>query len=109
MLEQVGQTEVLLMAESRGKREDDELLLTFLHTVNYGTYDIGADRFRNVRFRLEFRPEAMNIIGTQMADLATYPIARHVLDPTRPNPAYDIVKGKFYRGPGLVRGLKIFP
>jgi len=51
----------------------------------------------------------MNIIGTQMADLAAYPIARHVLVPTKPNPAYEVIKGKFYVGPGNVRGLKVFP
>ena len=51
----------------------------------------------------------MNIIGTQMADLAAYPIARYVLDRKKPNPAYEAIKAKFYQGSGLVRGLKIFP
>jgi hypothetical protein len=32
-----------------------------------------------------------------------------VLDNKKPNPAYDVIKGKFYRGPGWIRGLKIFP
>ena len=45
--------------------------------------------------RLKFK---MNIIGTQMADLAAYPIARRVLDPKRPNRSYEIVS----RGEGAV-------
>jgi hypothetical protein len=45
----------------------------------------------------------MNIVGTQMADLAAYPIARRVLDKTKPNPAYEIVRKK------LCRQLKVFP
>ena len=36
LLEEEGQTEVYLIAEGRGKREDDELRLSFLHTVTYG-------------------------------------------------------------------------
>jgi hypothetical protein len=109
LLEEAGQDEVQLIAEARGKREDNELRLSFLKTVNDGTEYVSAERFRGVQFRLEFKPKAMNIIGTQMADLAAYPIARHVLDPARPNPAYDAIAGKFYVGPGSVRGLKVFP
>lgn len=109
LLEVAGQREVILVAEARGKREDNELRLSFLRTVNDGTEYVSAERFRRIQFRLDFKPKAMNIIGTQMADLAAYPIARHVLDPTKPNPAYDVISGKFYVGPGLVRGLKVFP
>lgn len=109
LLEEAGQCEVHLIAEARGKREDNELRLSFLRTVNDGTEYVSAERFRRIQFRLDFKPKAMNIIGTQMADLAAYPIARHVLDPSKPNPAYDIIKGKFYVGPGWVRGLKVFP
>lgn len=109
LLEEAGQREVLLIAEARGKREDSELRLSFLKTVNDGTEYVSAERFRRVQFRLDFKPKAMNIIGTQMADLAAYPIARHVLDPSKPNPAYDVIKGKFFVGPGWVRGLKVFP
>lgn len=50
--------------------------------------------------------------GLQFADLAAYPIARHVIDPVKPNPAYDILKKKFRRSPqGKIEGwgLKLFP
>ena len=60
-------------------------------------------RFKAIRWTLKFIPKSMNIIGTQMADLAAYPIARRVLDRDKPNLAYDVVKVK------LCRQLKIFP
>lgn len=109
LLEDAGQLEVQIVAEARGKREDRALELAFLSVVNYGTAFIPAERFRGVRFRLTFRPKQANVVGTQMADLAAYPIARWVLDRKKPNPAFEIVSRKFYKGRGAIRGLKVFP
>ena len=47
--------------------------------------------------------------GIQMADLAGYPVARYVLNPARPSEAFNVIRAKFYKGPGWVQGLKIFP
>ncbi|MBF0571706.1 MAG: DUF3800 domain-containing protein [Candidatus Omnitrophica bacterium] len=109
LLEEKGQKKVHILAESRGKREDDELMLCFLRTVSQGTDYIPAERFKRIEFRLRFVPKNMNIIGMQLADLAAYPIARHVLNPQSENLAYEVLKGKFYRGKGQVYGLKVFP
>ena len=109
LLEDEDQSEIRIVAESRGRREDDELRLSFLQVVNEGTGYVSSDRFRRINLHLEFRKKDSNLIGTQMCDLAAYPTARYILNKDRPNPAYEIVKEKFYRGPGLVRGLKIFP
>jgi hypothetical protein len=109
LLESEGQDQVYLVAEARGKREDNELRLTFLNTVTYGTEFIPAERFRQVNFHLVFQEKKVNVVGTQLADLAAYPIARHVIDPARNLPAYDVIKNRFYRGAGAIRGLKIFP
>ena len=109
LLEAEKQSEVYLIAEARGKREDDELRLSFLRITSYGTEFNSAERFRKIKFHLRFKPKAMNVVGTQLADLAAYPIARHVIDPTKPMPAYEVVRKRFYNGPGLVHGLKIFP
>lgn len=109
LLEEAGQQKVQMIAESRGKREDDELRLSFLRVVNYGTEYIDSSRFKKIEFGLEFKPKEMNIVGTQMADLAAYPIARYVLDPKKPNPAFRIAQRKFYRGKGRIHGLKVFP
>ena len=109
LLEQAGQTEVYVMAEARGKKEDDQLSLSFYRFVNEGNVYVSADRVKRIQFRLTFRTKEMNIIGMQMADLVAYPTARHVIDSGKPNPAYDILRPRFYVGPGLVRGLKVFP
>ncbi len=108
-LEDVQQKKVYLIAESRGKKEDDDLRLSFFQVISQGTQYNSADRFKKIDFKLHFVPKAMNVVGTQLADLAAYPIARHVLQPSIVNPAYDIVAKKFYRGKGLVKGLKVFP
>jgi hypothetical protein len=51
----------------------------------------------------------MNVIGTQLADLAAYPIAKYAINPAKPMPAYDVVRKRFYKGKGWIHGLKIFP
>lgn len=109
LLESEEQTEVYLIAEARGKREDTELRLAFLNIVTYGTDFVPAARFKKVTFHLRFKPKAMNVVGTQLADLAAYPIARYVINPAKPSPAYDVIKKRFYVGHGWIHGLKIFP
>ena len=109
LLEAEGQTEVYLIAEARGKREDDELRLSFLKIVTSGTEHVAAVRFKRIRFNLRFKPKVMNVVGTQLADLAAYPIARYIIDSAKPNPAYDILKTRYYIGPGSMHGLKVFP
>lgn len=103
VLEETKQTEVTIVAEKRGAREDRELHNAFQRIVTSGTAFVDGRRFRAIRFTLKFLAKSMNIIGTQMADLAAYPIARHVLDPKKENPAFDVVKVK------LCRQLKVFP
>ncbi len=109
LLEDAGQREVHLLAEARGKREDSELKLAFYKIITEGTEYLPAERFKRIEFHLEFKPKTLNIIGTQMADLAAYPIARHVLDSKKANRAFEILEAKFYKGRGMIRGLKIFP
>jgi hypothetical protein len=103
VLEGARQTDVSIVAEKRGKNEDRQLHLAFQRVVTRGTEFVSAERFQKIKFRLSFLAKSMNIVGTQMADLAAYPIARYVLDSAKANPAYDIVQAK------LCRQLKIFP
>lgn len=109
LLEAEKQREVRIIAEARGKKEDKELELSFLRTVAHGTYYVSAERFRAIDFNLTFLEKTRNTVGNQMADLICYPIARHVLDPGKRNLPYDVLKPKMYTGPGLIRGLKVFP
>lgn len=87
VLEAAHQTDVSIVAEKRGKNEDRQLHLAFQRVVTLGTAYVSAERFQKITFHLRFLPKSMNIVGTQMADLAAYPIARHVLDWTKSNPA----------------------
>ncbi len=103
VIEDAGQTDVMVIAEKRGQKEDRELHSAFQRIVTRGSEYVDGGRFRRIKWTLRFLPKSMNIIGTQMADLAAYPIARYALDKAKPNPAYEIVR------PKLCRTLKIFP
>ena len=55
-----------------------------------------------------------NIAGLQIADLAAYPIARKILDPTGAQLSFDVLRAKICHKPGepnciLGYGIKIFP
>ena len=104
LLENENENSVFIIAEARGKKEDAELEQSFLRIISYGTDYCLADRFKRVNFQLRFIPKQMNIVGTQLADLAGYPIARHILNPIKENLAYEIVRKKIYQD-----RLKIFP
>jgi len=104
ILQRTGQKKVVIVAEKRGEREDRELFVSFQRIVTAGTSFVDGERFRQIAFTLRFLPKNMNIVGTQIADLAAYPVARYALDPSKSNPAFDVIKPKFYRNT-----LKIFP
>ncbi len=89
-------TRVIILAEARGKREDAELELSFLKTITEGTSFVGRDQFAAYPMRLVFVTKAMNVVGLQLADLVTYPAARHMLRRTEPNPAYSTFEGKIW-------------
>lgn len=111
LLEENNQNEIYIIAEARGKKEDDELRLSFYQTTTKGTSKVKKERFQKIQFHLEFKPKSMNIVGTQIADLAGYPIARKMLNPDKPNPAFEIVKTKIFSIKGEIKGtgLKFFP
>ncbi len=109
LLEARQQKEIVIIAESRGGKEDAELQVTFERLIDSGTEFLDRTRLRNMRFQLIFRSKSFNIIGTQLADLAAYPIGRWVLAPQNKNPSYDIIRSKIYSKNGKRIGLKIFP
>lgn len=53
--------------------------------------------------------EILNVEEVDLGGWHLIAIARHVNNPERVNLAYDILEPKFYKGPGWVKGLKIFP
>ncbi|NLD91207.1 MAG: DUF3800 domain-containing protein [Fibrobacter sp.] len=107
-LKQNNECELPIIAESRGKREDEELERAFYEFLACGTYFIPAERFKSLKCPLVFWDKRANIAGLQVADLAAYPCARHILKPEQPNQAFDIINQKIYAN-GSVRGWKVFP
>lgn len=105
-LDELGQKQVTLLAEARGKNEDDSLRLAFLQLLKYGSF---YHDFKSIDFELKFVSKKANVLGHQLADLCAYPVARHVMNPGKPNPPFEIVRTKFLNRPGWRHGFKIFP
>ena len=72
VLEAHEQTDVTIIAEKRGTNEDRELHVAFQRIVTNGSAYVDGARFRRVSFSPRFLPKAMNIVGTQVADLAAH-------------------------------------
>lgn len=104
LLESENEKSVVIVAEARGKKEDAELEQSFLKIISYGTNHFLADRFKRINFTLKFIEKKMNIVGTQLADLIGYPVARQILNPNKENPAYQIICNKLYQNK-----IKLFP
>lgn len=105
-------TEVEITIESRGAREDGILQRRYNELIDRGTSQITPERFKHRFVRMSFRKKRENDCGLQIADLCAYPIARHIINPNEPYPAFDIVEKKLRKGSNgkvLGYGLKIFP
>lgn len=105
-LDEIGQKQVTLLAEARGKNEDDALRLAFLQLLKQGSY---YHDFKSLDFELKFVSKKANVLGHQIADLCAYPIARRVIDPKKSHRAFEIVRTKFIDRPSWRHGFKIFP
>jgi hypothetical protein len=96
-----------VVAESRGKKENNDLELEF-RRVCQGANSVG----NNLPFEMVFANKQTNSCGLQVADLVARPVGRHLIDPTQPNRAWGIIERKFRRSPeGRLEGwgLKVFP
>lgn len=98
-----------IVIEKRGKKEDKKLEEHFQRLLARGTGYVSAERLKNYALTIHFRNKKENINGLQLADLAAYPIARHVIEPHRVNPAYELISKKIYSKNGKRYGLKIYP
>lgn len=107
-----GGNSVDVMIESRGVREDAILLKRYNQLIDLGTSHVTPNQFQARFSGAAFKRKRENDCGLQIADLCAYPVARRVLSPREPYPAYDIVATKFRRKKGggyLGYGLKVFP
>ncbi len=101
-----------ILIEKRGKKEDAQLLRYFNKLYDSGTSFVSSARIKAVVKNFDFVDKKDNENGLQLSDLTAYPIATHIIDPSRANPAFDVLEKKFYagrRGNYLGYGLKIFP
>ncbi len=101
--------ELKIVIEKRGKKEDNNLASHFSKIKALGTYYVDRERMSQYKIEIEFKDKKENINGLQLSDLVAYPIARYIIDRKRANPAFDILKNKFYMKFGNRYGLKIFP
>ncbi len=98
-----------IIIEKRGRKEDAKLARHIGLLKDVGTYFVKGERIINYGFKGNFYDKKKNINGLQLSDLLAYPISRHIIDPDRANPAYDILLEKFYSKKGKIYGLKVFP
>ncbi|GEP96303.1 DUF3800 domain-containing protein [Chitinophaga cymbidii] len=94
--------ELEIIIERRGTREDKKLEEHFQKLLANGTAYISAATLKAYNLTIVFKSKRENINGLQLADLVAYPIARHVIEPERANPAFDLLSSK-------VHLLKIYP
>ena len=98
-----------IVIERRGKKEDTRLHEHFQKLSSRGTGYVTPERIQAYCQSIEFASKSADVNGLQLSDLIAYPIARHVLDPKRANPAFDVLEPKFYSKGGRRYGLKVFP
>jgi hypothetical protein len=100
---------LIIIPERRGWLEDSFLEQHFYKIMLSGTEYVSASRMKNYRITIDFRYKWENVNGLQLADLIAYPIARKIINADSFNPAYEILKNRFYKKRDVVYGLKIFP
>jgi hypothetical protein len=107
-MESRGETRLPVVAEARGRKEDNSLEQVFYRVLSKGTANISGERFGRLDCPLAFQSKKNNIAGVQLADLSAYPCARHILNPVKPNRAFEIVRQHCYSAES-VSGWTVFP
>ena len=106
------QSNLSIVIEKRGKKEDELLLSHYNEIIDRGTVHVTPVRFKQRIEDFSMIAKRNNNIGLQIADLCAYPIARHVLHSTEPYIPFSIIQNKLYADThGKVEGygLKVFP
>lgn len=98
-----------IIFEKRGKIEDRTLTGFYNGLRVTGTKWVDSERLKDRIGAFTSRSKKDNIIGLQIADLIAYPIARKVLNPESPNPAFEIIKDNIYASHGAMLGFKVIP
>lgn len=101
--------ELEVIIERRGRKEDKQLEEHFQHLLATGTENVSAEKLSGYQPTITFKSKKENINGLQLADLVAYPLAKHVMEPEKNNPAFDVVKNKICLKDGERYGLRIYP
>ena len=80
----------------------------FYRILARGTPKVTAEPFKRLDCELSFQSKKNNIVGVQVADLCAHPCARHILNPSRTNRAFEIARQHIYAD-GDASGWKVFP
>lgn len=107
-LDGCGENHLPVVAEARGRNEDDQLRVTFEKLLREGTRTHSAERFGRLHCPLSFRRKADNIGGIQLADLCAHPCARAILKPEQANQALVAIGSHIYHRE-KVRGWIVLP
>ncbi len=102
-------TKVPILAEARGKKEDNALAAEFLRITQDGTNYVSRADFATIDPTLMFITKAENLIGHQIADLAAYAASKFGADPRTSYAPWPIVRARIYPGRSGSYGLKLFP
>lgn len=89
--------------ECRGRKEDDDLELTFRRIINGGSHwGYRKHKFEQMEFEPKFAKKSINSTGLQLADLTARPLALRTLRPQQSNRTYDVIQEKLW-------AKKVFP
>lgn len=103
-------TDLSIIMEMRGKKEDKDLASYYETFKTCGTKWLTPERLNSHLAKFSFRSKKSNLVGLQVADMVAYPITRFVLNPRAVNLAYDVLKCNIFTDKAQKRlGLKIIP
>ena len=104
-----GKAALRIIVERRNPNQNQALLSYYNGLRVKGTKWVASERLTDRIKSFTFVGKKDNVIGLQIADLIAYPISRHVLNPERPNPAFQIIAKNIYTFKGAKLGFKIIP
>lgn len=104
-----GNAKLRIVVERRNPKQNKMLLKYYNGLRVKGTKWITSERLTDRIKSFSFVDKKENVVGLQVADLIAYPISRQVLNPERPNPAFQVIAKNIYTFKGARLGLKIIP
>lgn len=97
-----------IIVEKRWKKEDSSLLEYYNKIYNIWTYYVKSEDFKTKITSFDFREKRKNDVWIQLADLCAYPIVWHIKSKEF-NPAFEVIKWKFYQKNWNVYWFKVHP